>query len=508
MLIYYNHFNEDNPMSLNTDHIRLIFGLKLKQLRQEKGLSLSDLSQKSGLSVSYINEIEKGKKYPKSDKIVSLAEAMEVEYDHLVSLKLNKKLQPISELLNSNFLTEIPFDFFGIDPANLLEMLSDAPIKLSAFINTIIEIGRNYNMSVERFYFAVLRSYQEMHDNYFPELEAEADRFFSELGIDINTQLDEFFLSNLLADKYQISIEYFDEEEYPTIANIRSILLPKKNKLMINKRISSDQRAFTMGREIGFIYMNLKERPLTSSWVEINSFDEVLNNFKASYFAGAILIRREKMIQKLTHFFEQESWQPELLGKMAEYFQATPETLYHRISNVLPKYFGINKLFYLRFESMVGKNNYSLTKEMHLSKQHDPHETQKEHYCRRWVSLNILDDLSSKQLSNSYKKPLVDAQISEYTDVDNQYFVMSMARPLSILKQINVSVTLGFEIDAQLKEKIRFLNDEKIPIRKVNQTCERCSIFDCQERIAAPIVLQKINQQSEMKRILEEISEN
>jgi hypothetical protein len=85
---------------------------------------------------------------------------------------------------------------------------------------------------------------------------------------------------------------------------------------------------------------------------------------------------------------------------------------------------------------------------------------------------------------------------------------MSMARPLSILKQINVSVTLGFEIDAQLKEKIKFLNDEKIPVRKVNQTCERCSIFDCQERIAAPIVLQKINQQSEMKRILEEISEN
>ena len=143
-------------MSLNTDHIKLIFGLKLKQLRQEKGFSLQDLSNISKLSMSYINEIEKGKKYPKADKISALAEALDVDYDSLVSLKLNKKLEPISKLLKSNFLTEIPFDFFGIDPANLLEMLSDAPIKLSAFINTIIKIARSYSMSVEQFYFAVL----------------------------------------------------------------------------------------------------------------------------------------------------------------------------------------------------------------------------------------------------------------------------------------------------------------------------------------------------------------
>lgn len=138
-------------MSLNTDNIRLVFGLKLKQLRLDKSMSLTELSQKSGLSMSYINEIEKGKKYPKSDKIVSLAEAMGVDYDTLVSLKLNKKLEPISELLRSNFLTELPFEIFGISPADLLELLSDAPTKLSAFISTIIEIGRSYNMSVEQF---------------------------------------------------------------------------------------------------------------------------------------------------------------------------------------------------------------------------------------------------------------------------------------------------------------------------------------------------------------------
>ncbi len=61
-------------MELTKSNIKLIFGLKLKQLRISRNLSLSDLANRSSLSVSYLNEIESGKKYPKSDKIIALAE--------------------------------------------------------------------------------------------------------------------------------------------------------------------------------------------------------------------------------------------------------------------------------------------------------------------------------------------------------------------------------------------------------------------------------------------------
>lgn len=62
-------------------YIKLIFGLKLKQIRTDKNLSLFGLSKLSGLSKSYLNEIENGKKYPKPDKIAILAERLEVPYD-------------------------------------------------------------------------------------------------------------------------------------------------------------------------------------------------------------------------------------------------------------------------------------------------------------------------------------------------------------------------------------------------------------------------------------------
>ncbi|PJA97725.1 MAG: transcriptional regulator, partial [Ignavibacteriales bacterium CG_4_9_14_3_um_filter_34_10] len=61
-------------MDKKRNHIKLILGLKLKQLRQEKHLSLIEVASKSSLSVSYLNEIEKGKKYPKVEKIAQLAQ--------------------------------------------------------------------------------------------------------------------------------------------------------------------------------------------------------------------------------------------------------------------------------------------------------------------------------------------------------------------------------------------------------------------------------------------------
>ena len=100
---------------MQEEYIKLIFGLKLKQIRTSKDLSLFKLSKLTGLSKSYLNEMEKGKKYPKTDKIVLLAEALEVSYDELVSLKLDKNLAPIAEILQSNLLQEIPLELFGIE---------------------------------------------------------------------------------------------------------------------------------------------------------------------------------------------------------------------------------------------------------------------------------------------------------------------------------------------------------------------------------------------------------
>ena len=156
---------------MEEEYIKLVFGLKLKQIRLKKNLSLFGLSKLTGLSKSYLNEIEKGKKYPKTDKIVLLAEKLEVPYDSLVSLKLDKNLAPVGELLQSKILKELPLELFGVKESNLIDIVANAPTKVNAFISTIIEIAKHYNFGKESFYLASLRSYQEANNNFFPDLE-------------------------------------------------------------------------------------------------------------------------------------------------------------------------------------------------------------------------------------------------------------------------------------------------------------------------------------------------
>ena len=89
-------------MAQKSNHYKIIFGLKVKQLRLEQKMSFADFSKETGMSVSYLNEIEKGKKYPKEDKIRILAKALHVSFDELVSSELKYALAPVGELLRSN----------------------------------------------------------------------------------------------------------------------------------------------------------------------------------------------------------------------------------------------------------------------------------------------------------------------------------------------------------------------------------------------------------------------
>ncbi len=461
-------------------------------------MSVSELAQASGMAISYISEIEKGRKYPKADKISALATAMQVDYDTLVSLKLSKKLEPISDLLRSKFLTEIPLELFGIDPSDLLELLAEAPAKVSAMVRTFMDIALSYNMSVERLYMTMLRSYQELHDNHFEEMEADADRFLAEFA-PANTPVSETLLTNLLKTRYNITIQPFDPDEQPELASLRSVYRSETRVLHLNGRLAPQQRAYVLAREVGFQYLTLKVRPYAYAYVEADSFEQVLNNYKASYFAGAILIRRDMLLNRLTALFAQSTWNNDAFLSLINDCQATPERFFYRLSNMLPKYFGIDQLFFYRFNNTAGQNVFHLTKEMHLSRTQGPNGMVDEHFCRRWIAITILQELSSMQSDGTVSGAVCRAQLSTYADNGAQYLIVSVAHPHRPATQENMSVSMCFAVNDTLRQKMQFLADPNLLHRTVNEACERCGIFDCKERVAAPVVLQKKRQQEAMK---------
>ena len=487
-------------MTTDREKVRLIFGFKLKQLRQERGLSTYDLADKTGLSPSYLNEIEKGKKYPKTEKIFAIAKALDTDYDALVSLKVSKQLEAVAELLNSNILNELPLELFGIEPGYFLEMMAAAPAKLSAFINTLIEIGRNYDLRVEQFYYSVLRTYQAMHDSYFEEIEAQSDQFLDKHPLPSSPADSSAFLTQVLTAEFGCAVEPYDQTSQPALLTLRSVFIPERNKLLINSKLSFQQTAFTLGREVGYRQLSLVQRPLESSMLTAASFEEVLNNFRASYFARAMLMPRARFLPLLTDALAQLTWQPDRMLAIMASFAVTPEMFLSRVMNLIASYFGLNDLFFIRFNQPTDQQRFVISKELHLSRLHAPHGVARdEHYCRRQVALTMLNDMRTEQAAGSWHgQPFCQAQITTYVPNGQAYFVLSMAKS-SPPSTTNSSINLGLPLTADLRRVIAFLDDPAIPRTDVGDTCERCPITDCTVRAAPATVLAKQEQVAGVK---------
>jgi transcriptional regulator with XRE-family HTH domain/Zn-dependent peptidase ImmA (M78 family) len=456
------------------ENIRIIFGLKLKKLRSDKKLSLQELSAKSGVSISYLNEIENGKKYPKPDKINELARALETTYDQLVSLKINKNLTPVVQVLNLRIINDFLFETFGVDKSLLMSMMASAPTRLSALINSVFEIARNYNLQEEHFYFSCLRSYQEMNDNYFDDIEQSVENFRSETGIEGMAHLTSEQYAAILKDKFSYRLEESDFSDYPKLRGFRSIFVKgHQPALLYNSRLTEQQKIFLFGKELGFAYMKIDKRPVTTSWLKVESFDHVLNNFRASYFAQALHVNKDFLIKDLEAFFANSKWEPQAFIQLLDNYKASAEMLMQRISNLLPKYFGFNELYFIRYSSKEpSKHLKEISKELHLSRnQVDLEYIISEQNYRRWVTKSLVRYLDERYTATDDKKTMVDAVISK-NEEGQEYLTISLFRPMPELNNNANSVTIGFVLTDTAKRKINFLGDSALNIEKLGPISE------------------------------------
>ena len=477
-------------MKLSENNIKLIFGLKLKQLRLDKNLSLAELAGRTSLSSSYLNEIENGKKYPKSDKIALLADALDVSYDKLVSLKLTKNLAPVSELLESNILEQLPLDHYGIDVHKLLHQISLAPLQLSALVSTLIELAKGLEMTQNNFSKTAIRTYKELNDNYFPDLEDAVNSFLKKVKLDNKPPLKYTAILKIIRDEFGYEVK---ENVIPESAELRtiraiSILNGKEKKILLNKRLTDSQKSFIIGKEIAYNYLNITERSYIYSNLRLDSFDQLLNNLRASYFATALMIRKENILNDIKIFFRKKFYDDKFLLSLLQKYNASPEMLMQRMTNVLSRYFNINTFFFHRFNTEKSSGIFSLSKEIRLNTKENPGGYEiSEHYCRRWLSVNVLKELEKVQRKNKKSdQALAGIQKSVFINSGNEYLTISIAKESTLLKNTNYSVTLGFLMNAELKHKILFADAGSIPVSTVNDTCERCQIMDCKERIAEP----------------------
>ncbi len=480
-------------MEINSESLRFIFGIKLKQFRQNAGYSLKDLSERTGLSVSYLSEIEKGKKYPKPEKIVQLAVSLNKPFDELVSLQLDEDLNPLSALLNSPVLKDFPLQQFGIGLADVFDLVNDSPSKAGAFVRTLLEISRGYDMNVEHFLLASLRSYQKMHHNYFEEIEAAATDFRLQNRIAPSSGISQSWLESLLRDEFQCKITYDDFSNYEELQPLRSICPSPKN-IWINARLQPQQKKFILARELGYRILKLKERAVTSSWVKVETFDQIFNNFKASYFAGALLIPEKEIVKDLTPWLQNTHFDGVALAQFMGKYDSTAEMFLYRMSQVMPNHFGVTKMHYMRINHNLIKDSFHVSKELNLTNVFVPRSIgPAEHHCRRWAATANLKHLA--ETKHGPNEVEVSAQRSTFALQNKTFFNIAVVRSKSLDENTNTGMTLGFLIDDNFKKTANFWNDPAISESDVSETCERCSFTNCSSRVAEPSILHRIEHQ-------------
>jgi transcriptional regulator with XRE-family HTH domain len=500
-------------MAARTDNLRFILGLKLRTLRQERDQSLKDVAAVSGLSVSYLSEIEKGKKYPKPDKLIDLARAFDVPYDELVSLSVTDELDPLKEVFTSTLIQEFPFQLFGLAPQDVFGLVSDQPVEAGALIRTFLEIGRTYDMQVEHFLFAALRSYQQMHANYFEGLEQQAAAYRAAHDWPHGTHPDAPALRTLLESKYGYRIDTETLPNDPDLSGFRSVYTDEEGPMLfINGDLTPIQKAFIYGREVGYQELDVEARATTSSWLKAESFEQVLNNFKASYFSGALLIDRSALIDDLEALFEQSTWSNQRFLDCVARYPATPEMFFYRLTELVPHAFGLDEIFFMRFHHKAGTDDFQLTKVLNMSDVAVPHGLgPREHYCRRWPAMYLLRDLAKQQAHSSNgaagEAPVVRAQRSHFIDNDAAFFVVSAARPLSLTERTNSCVSLGFLMTDAFMDRVQFADDPDVSRLDVNLTCERCPLpsSECAERAAPPSIYDVEQRQARQEAALDRL---
>jgi predicted transcriptional regulator len=309
------------------------------------------------------------------------------------------------------------------------------------------------------------------------------------------------YLEEILTEEYEYNINKTELSSYVALENLRSVFVSKTKTLLLAGGIDEAQRTFIYAKEIAYNFLEITDRLYTFPWIKFKSFDQVLHNFYASYFAVALTIPKDALTSQLETLFNKKTFDSVSFLKTLEAFNASPESFYQRLTNILPKAFNIQNLFFLRFTHKVDSEKFHLKKELHLSHQHSPRANEtNEHYCRRWVSLKVLKDISKSKNSHEF-----DIQISNYEGDNAKYLVFSSATKDPFRDNRYRSISVGLLINKQLERKLKFLEDTTIKHEIVGVTCERCAIKDCLVRQAPAIVLEKEVKNDKIETIVKDL---
>ncbi len=456
-------------------------GLRLRELRLSRELKQADIARQLHISPPYLNLIEKGTRtipFPLLWRVLKVYEQDPEEFmSHLGEGKVDATL---AKLLDEPLLRSISVD------ADTVRRLSAEP-RLAGTVAALFNLYKNTRSQLAQMLereerpgaiaaaprdafddtyspFDEVTDLLQEHHNWFPEIEAEADRLRRDLKL--QRQLHSTDLQRLLRRAFGIRTTLVD---FPAGSSVIRKLDAANKSLSVSASLTEQFLKFQLGTSAGLLLLDrlglpkrlLRERRAALRHAEAERLFKI--NL-ANYFAGALLLPYKEFFAEA----QRTRYDVELMSTL---FAVTYETVAHRMCNLAdPRRRGV-PFHFLRAD--VAGN---------LSKRYSAtglRFAERGGSCAKWA------------VHNAFLNPSVLArQYSLMTDGASYFcFAKVVAQPVagSLVRGSIYSIGLGTQ--SQDARHLAYADD--MPISQLPQlaipsgvTCRFCERTDCNQRAA------------------------
>ena len=396
----------------------LVFGQRLRHLRQQRELTLSDLGDLVGRQAPYLSRLENGKREPTLTLIGALADALDVTPGELLDPAPPTRRAEL-EVAIERAQDDPVYRRLGLDRFPLSRRISDDVLEhvlsLYAELRRVSAV-RAQTPEEARKHNAELRSMMRERDNYFADIEQSARSALESVDYTGDGHLTARVIDDLAS---HFGFRVIAVPHLPS--GLRSLADLRRGRLFVHER---ERVGTLLSRSI--VAQSLGHFALGHS--EPGSFGEFLQQrVEANYFAGALLVPEVAAVRYLRRAKQAHDLNVE---DLAEHFFVSYEMAAHRFTNLATRHLDIATHFLRSDEQGVIWKAYENNGVPFPADPDGAIEGQR--VCRRWGTRRVFESDQRR------------AARFQYTDTPAGTFWCTTVREAGREPQHAVTVGVGF----------------------------------------------------------------
>ena len=446
-------------------------GQRLRELRLAKELSQADLARQLEISPAYLNLLEKGRRTMQFPLLLRALEVLGIELERFMAQATDRHPEDVLAHLLDDPLAQT----LALDEADLARMRAEP--RVATTIAALFHLYKNsraqLDVAMQKLEAGAppplgyapgdeVTDFLQAHKNYFPELEAEADRIHAEAALPRRFPSEQ--LAQVIRDRFGLDVVVAPPEGPSSVVRDFD---PAAGRLRLSSDLSEQALKFQLGHVIGLVLLDgnrLHERLVAAAPPRHPETARLIKIHLANYFAGALLL-------PYGEFFHEVQRTRYDVARLVKLYDSSWEMVAHRMCNLAdPRRPGV-PLHFLRVD--VAGN---ISKRYSASGLRFPYGHGS---CPKWA------------VHAAFMTPaVITKQYSAMPDGQSYFcFAKVTSEPVagSLVRGVNYSIGVGTSAD----DARHFVYADELPRRDlpksavpVGITCRFCERTDCSQRAA------------------------